>query len=1474
MLSSHANRHYIFPNNKNRSTIKALKYIFIFFSTIVAVLYAASLSLRLDSVQCKIATVISDEIKNALEIPVSIKSLRIKHLDEVILKDIALLDLQGDTIVGAKEIIAHISPHELLKNKIQVNTLAIGAPNISISRDSATSPLNIQFIIDKLKKDDNKESKAFTVRINQLLIYDGEFSYDIHSAPYKQDNMFDPAHIAVNGIQCNISLKKFLKDELDLFVRSIRGQEKSGLELTRLKASVKAQEGYIKLKDMEFGLPHSSIASDSISVIYDKANPKALNVTCNISSQYVTPSDFSALSSKITKEMPTLAFGINSHTDSISSRTTISAKSINEDISLKTIATISTPYDNERKANVYIRQLDLNKEGIVFLQSFLKEQNLDITDKVESLSLAAEAEIKDKEIKGNFVAETNNGNIAAEGAYNNGEFDLSINGYDINICDLAKLKTPLKCSVQAKANGCINDDEKNVCFSSVITELESPKHSFAPIELTGAYDIIESHFNTNIKTEDPGVTARFKIDYNYKNDQKATLSLDVDSINPCMIGLNDKENETFSFELDGEFEQNKNNTGLLNVKLQNITFNNDEGKNIIRNLHFCDSRNDEQRMTILNSDFINCSLIGKFDYSSIINSVYKLTTKHVPSLQTQLDTTVNKDCNYIFKCDIKDSHFVSRLLKLPFVINAPSFINGACNEKNGTLTINTAINEVDIKKSRYKSVGFNGKSTNKALTLESFIIKPSKSSKKTGIEDDLKIDINCTLFNDTIQNKFNWKSNKKEGRIRLDAAIDRDTNDQLFINTYIQPDSIVHNDSVWYISGGGISGNLDKIRINGLSLYNNTQHLLVKGDIGKQQEDTLSIRTNNLEVSSILDLVKFRILQFNGKATGSAHASALLSAPDVSGDFKVDSFKIDNGYLGKADLNIGWRNHDKSIFLNANIHNDQDKISTVNGFLSQANDTIHLEIDADEINAVFINKMVKSFMSDIEGTATGKAYLLGQWRAIDLKGAVSLNCSARVNPTNVRYTFHGDSLYMTSGRLTFNEAFVTDKYGNKGWLSGNVTHSNLGKWACDLSARVNNMLVYDTNNFDQIPFYGTVYATGNANLKANDKGLFLKAEASNGANSRIVYNSSEAASARDNSFVKFIDSSKKPATETTVETIDTKYQNHDSKLNLDFMLDVNEGLQIKVYTNLKSDDYIDLYGKGTVNAVYDEKEGFSLKGNLDLDRGTYKITVQDIFTKEFNITKGSSLLFNGTPYEANLDLKTKHLVPSASLSALTTETTKRKSVKVNCLLDITGTLESPILNFDLELPDGSEEEKEMLASATSTPEQKNMQFIYLLGIGKFYTYDYNNPLATNTQNTTAVESLISNTLSGQLNNMLGQIIDNDNWNISSNISTSERGWNSMEVEGMLEGRLLNDRLLINGNLGYRENPVANSNFIGDFELQWLLNKKGTISLRAYSKTNDRYFSKTNLTTQGAGIILRHDFNTWRWWKKKSKEKEK
>ena len=1443
----------------------------------MAIIYLMSLSLRLDSVQRRLASVITTEIETLLEAPIGIESIRIIHLDKIILKNIALRDSVGDTIISVKEATAHISPYELLKKRIQINTLALASPDIKIYRTTSQSPLNIQFIIDKLKKEENEDNPKLALRINQMLIYDGKFRYDINEAPVLQER-FDPSHIAVENIDCNVSMKKFIDDELELLIRSIKGDEKSGLQLRKLKTGIRANKGKVELDEISILTSNSTILSDSIIISFDKENPKAFEIVGNINSDKFTITDYAPLFKNIPQGIPTLAFNIATHSNSAVSRTVISARSIDDNIALKATASIDRPFDKERSANICLNNLHLTKEGVTLLQSFTKANTIDFAEKLGECTIKGEAEATSKKLSGNFTLNTASGEIHAGATVSdNGVFDIEINGNDINIGRLADIDEALTCSLNTKANGCFNNKDKNICLDGCITQLKSSKYSYSPIEFRSEYDINKNAMTAGIETKDPGLTAKASLNYSKKDSHRFILSLDVDSITPSKIGLNDSIKETFAFNFDSELTFSNKHNSILNVKMQNFTYSKGDERRTIKNLHFCDNRNEEQRLTMINSDFIDFSIIGQYDYKSMLESIQKSITKHTPSLFSHKGQRTNENCNYIFKCDIKDSHFVSELFKLPVTINKQSSINGACNDKKGLLTINLMLNDVKINKNKFGTIGFTGESKAEDFTINSYIVMPVKKQSN----DNIRIDFYSKLFNDTLQNSLNWSNNKNirkiEGRLNLETALSKDKDGKFFIKSSIRPDSIIQNDSVWYISGSTVSGNTERININGLYLYNDHQHLRLNGDVGKEKDDVLNISAKNLEVSTILDLVKFRILKFNGNATGSAQASSLLSKPDVNGNFKVDSFKIDNGYLGSTDLNIGWRSSDKSIFLNADIHNDAGKQSHVNGFLSQANDTIHLDIEADELNANFINKMVRSFMSDIEGTGSGKVSLLGSWRKVDLIGAVALNCSARIKPTKVKYTFHGDSLHFTRGKLTFKDAHVTDKRGNSGWLSGEVTHKHLGKWECDLSARVNNMLVYDTHNFDEAPFYGTVYATGSANLKANSKGLFIKAEVRNEQNSRIVYNSSGSGSVRDNSFVKFIDSSKKQAEEKTEENNISKYNDIESSLNLDFYIDVNEGLQVKVYTNLKSDDYIDIYGKGAINAIYDEKEGFSLKGNLDLDRGAYKITVQDIFTKEFSIAKGSTLIFNGNPYDANLDIKAKYLVPSASLSALNPEMANRKSVKVNCLMNMTGTLASPILNFDLELPEGSEEEKEMLASATSTPEQKNMQFIYLLGIGKFYTYDYSNSLGTagtqNNTNTTAVESLISNTLSGQINNMLGQIIDNGNWNISGNFSTSERGWNSMEVEGMLEGRLLNDRLLINGNLGYRENPVANRNVIGDFELQLLLNRKGNISLRAYSKTNDRYFSKTNLTTQGAGIILRHDFNYWKWWKKDDEDKE-
>lgn len=67
--------------------------------------------------------------------------------------------------------------------------------------------------------------------------------------------------------------------------------------------------------------------------------------------------------------------------------------------------------------------------------------------------------------------------------------------------------------------------------------------------------------------------------------------------------------------------------------------------------------------------------------------------------------------------------------------------------------------------------------------------------------------------------------------------------------------------------------------------------------------------------------------------------------------------------------------------------------------------------------------------------------------------------------------------------------------------------------------------------------------------------------------------------------------------------------------------------------------------------------------------------------------------------------------------------------------------------------------------------------------------------------------------------------------------------------------------------------MNNNNFIGDFDIEYLLTKSGNFRLKAYNRYNDQnYYIRNALTTQGVGIVFKHDFD--RLFKKRKKDKKK
>ena len=313
---------------------------------------------------------------------------------------------------------------------------------------------------------------------------------------------------------------------------------------------------------------------------------------------------------------------------------------------------------------------------------------------------------------------------------------------------------------------------------------------------------------------------------------------------------------------------------------------------------------------------------------------------------------------------------------------------------------------------------------------------------------------------------------------------------------------------------------------------------------------------------------------------------------------------------------------------------------------------------------------------------------------------------------------------------------------------------------------------------------------------------------------------------------------------------------------LNFTINCTPDATIRLLMDERTGDYITLNGDGTIRATYYDKGSFNMFGTYTVDHGTYGITIQNILKKNFTFNKGGTLIFGGNPFDATLNLQAVHTVNGVSLSDLNVGNSfSNNTIRVNCLMNIGGVARNPQVSFDLDMPTVSSDEKQMIRSVLNSEDELNQQVVYLLGIGRFYPTGSNNSTSRDQSDTSlAMQSLLSGTISSQISSVLNTVIKNDNWNFGANISTGDEGWNNAEYEGIVNGRLLNNRLLINGQFGYRDNVnTANTNFIGDFDIRYLLLPNGNLAVKVYNQTNDRYFTKSSLNTQGVGIIMKKDF---------------
>jgi hypothetical protein len=90
---------------------------------------------------------------------------------------------------------------------------------------------------------------------------------------------------------------------------------------------------------------------------------------------------------------------------------------------------------------------------------------------------------------------------------------------------------------------------------------------------------------------------------------------------------------------------------------------------------------------------------------------------------------------------------------------------------------------------------------------------------------------------------------------------------------------------------------------------------------------------------------------------------------------------------------------------------------------------------------------------------------------------------------------------------------------------------------------------------------------------------------------------------------------------------------------------------------------------------------------------------------------------------------------------------------------------------------------------------------------------------------------------------------------------------SQELELALSTQLLNDRIILDGNVGVSNNQMVaknhNNNLVGDFNLEYKINEDGRFRIKAFNRYNNYQLTNINtLYTQGVGFFYRVEFDSF------------
>lgn len=1444
----------------------------------------------------KAQNIIADEaaksLSKKLDTEVSIGNVRYKPFNTFQFEDLFVQDLNKDTLLYVHKTYADFDFWNFFKGKFVFNQIELDGLEGNLIVDSV-GVSNLDFVLEAFRKpkkeQKGKESSPVEFNFKDIKITNSSFKlYNLQHPDMANNERFNGSRLAFKDINAKIAVDLLKGDSLAATIHSLSAKERSGLTLENLKTKIYGYRTGFRFPNLSIKLPNSQLEMDSVKMEYDSISGLKDILNSVRWNAVIKPSKIAL------NDLSPFVPNFSNLKDPVSLQGRLNGR-----ISSFRLKDLEVKYRNSinLKANIDLNGIPNINETFIYadVKDFRanKGETQDFISKITQKPFILPKELTRLgtiKYNGNITGFFSNlvafGNITTDVGtlktdillqFENNMRDVRYNGtaesksFQLGtlLANKALGKTAFKINTKGSK---LHNRSLQGTVKGTVPEIFLNKYIYRNINLDGNYD--GTGFDGHLAVNDKNLAA----DFNGVVDMTKKLpvfdfDLLVNHANLNALKLTDKY-EGSSLAFYGNTSMVGNSLDNLNgfLLFDSIYFANAGKELAMQQLLFESQVKDGNSRFTITSDLVNGYFDGNFKYSSIPDIVASVMQPYLPALTGQNGlkkrTYKNRGSHIDIDLVLKDTKLISDVLELPFTLDGVTTISGFVDDENQDLSLDVATPFLSFGKRTIQNVALNFDNEGKRLKLDA-------SGNYTQKETYLDFNLKANALNDSLYTQLEWHNQDSvvnAGELQFNTLFAKENNRTSALMTFL-PTQVVVFDSIWNVHSSQIAFNPDTtFDVRNFRLQNKDQYIVIDGLVSKKETDQVQVEMNDIDLGFIMDLVNLKPISIKGRTTGIASLYGILKQPAFEANLQVKNTLLNDASIGDAYIYSGWDNRDNELLVSGTFIEGNDTVALANGLYSASNDSIDFMFDTHRLNLGFLQRYIKNIVQDVDAKGTGLVRMYGNTKNIGFEGNVlTEDASLNIGFLNTTYSFR-DSIYLTRETIEFKDIKIYDKEQNQGNLNGLITHDGSFKnMDFDIKINIRNMLALDTKPADSDFFYGKAYATGNVHIFGGDGATSIDVNAVTQPRTKMNISVGGTAVANENDFITFVNR------QDTAQIVPEKPVFKSSNLALTLLLDVTQNADIQLIINPASGDMISANGSGNLRLEHNSNNGLRLYGGYTIEKGNFLFTLQNLIRKQFRIDEGSSITWSGNPGRAQLDIRAIHSLTASLYDLMSSDilaSTDRTSVPVEAILYLTDELTQPTIRFDVNLPSSDETLKMQVRNLMNTEEMMNRQMVYLLLFGKFYTPDYNRTDGNFASNFgSALSSLLSSTGIGQLNSWLSQFSSN----VSLGFNWRNTGYgsslsNEYEVPVMFQP---NNRFIINGNFGYRDDNFSKNKIIGDLDLEYILTENSKWRLKAYNHTVDRYSLRAAPFIQGVGIMYKENFNKWSdLWKNHMKDSQK